>query len=248
VPDRDRPSIEPAEIAETLSLLAHDLKNPLAAILTNLAFVRGFVDELDPAAPPSDAELTDAREAMLDAHLACEALQRFVANLEVVGRDLGGGRAIELQPLDLYALSDEIAARHRDAAISRRLQLTVEGTGWGRGDRDNIVRALDNVVANAMQHAPAGTHVVVEVSARDNDVAITVLDKGVAVPPEFRDEATTRPGQSRAKGNPAARYGRGLALYAASTAARAGGGRLELGARADKSAIAIILARFEDGT
>lgn len=236
------------EIAETLSLLAHDIKNPLAAILTNLGFVRTFVDELDPNNPPTAAELTDAREAMLDAHLACETLQRFVTNLEVVGRELGGGRSVDLQPLDLVALADEIASRHRNAAESRRLELAVEGSGWGRGDRDNICRALDNVVANAMQHAPAGTRVVVAVSARGREVAIEVVDQGVAVPPNLREEAVTRAGQSRAKGNPAARYGRGLALYAAATAARAGGGRLELGDHASKSVIAIVLARFEDGT
>ncbi len=239
---------EPPEIAETLSLLAHDLKNPLAAILTNLGFVRTFVNELDPSNPPSDAELTDAREAMLDAHLACEALQRFVANLEVVARDLGGARKAELQPLDLLALADEIVARHENAAASRRLELVVEGSGWARGDRDQIVRALDNVVANAMQHAPAGTPVTVEITARGSDVVVTVLDKGVAVPVELRNEAVTRAGQSTAKANPAARYGRGLALYAAATAARSGGGRLELGERGGRSAIAIALARFDDGT
>jgi len=239
---------EPPEIAETLSLLAHDLKNPLAAILTNLGFVRTFVDELDPEDPPTAAELTDAREAMLDAHLACEALQRFVANLEVISRDLGGGRPMDPQPLDLLALADEIAARHRGAAESRRLELTVEGSGWARGDRDNIVRALDNVVANAMQHAPAGSHVVIEVATRGRQAALSVVDAGVAVPADLRDEAVTRAGQSTAKGNPAARYGRGLSLYAAATTARAGGGHLELGERAGKSVIAIVLARFEDGT
>jgi two-component system heavy metal sensor histidine kinase CusS len=236
------------EIAETLSLLAHDLKNPLAAVMTNLGFVRGFVDDLDPANPPSDAELTDAREALLDALLACEALQRFVTNLVVVGRDLGGGRPTELQPLDLLALADQIAARHRNAAESRRIDVVVAGSGWGRGDRDNIVRALDNVVANAMQHAPGGTTVTVEVAAHGDDVAITVLDDGGVIPPALREEAVTRAGQSRAKGEPAMRYGRGLALYAASTAARAGAGRLEVGERRGKSSIAIVLARFEDGT
>lgn len=236
------------EIAETLSLLAHDLKNPLAAILTNLGFVRGFVNELDPANPKAGAELTDAREAMLDAHLACEALQRFVANLEVIARDLGGSRPVDLQPLDLLALADEIAARHENAAASRRLELVVEGSGWARGDRDQIVRALDNVVANAMQHAPAGTRVAVEISTRGTDVTVTVVDEGVAVPAELREEATTRAGQSTAKGNPAARYGRGLALYAAATAARMGGGKIVLGERGGRSTIAIALARFEDGT
>ena len=65
---------EPSDIAETLSLLAHDLKNPLAAVLTNLGFVSGFVDALDASEPPDPHELNDAREAMIDVRLVCEAL------------------------------------------------------------------------------------------------------------------------------------------------------------------------------
>ena len=243
---------EPSDIAETLSLLAHDLKNPLAAVLTNLGFVGNFVDALDPAEPPDPHELNDAREANLDAKLACEALQRFVGNLEVIARDLGGGRASippEPLPLDLLALADEIAARHRLAATSRRLDLVVESARpvWARGDRDSILRAADNLVANAVQYAPAGTKVRIAVAASDTEATLTVLDDGVAIPERLREEATTRLGQSRAKGTAESRYGRGLALYAAAASARIGGGVVRVDAEDGKSAIGVALMRFDDG-
>jgi signal transduction histidine kinase len=242
---------DPNDMAETLSLLAHDLKNPLAAVLTNLGFVRGFVDALDPSVPPDEAELSDVREAMLDAKLACEALQRFVGNLEVISRDLGGGRASfppEQLPLDVLALADEAAARHQLAAKSRRLELVVESNGpcWARGDRDSILRAADNLIANAVQYAPAGTRVTVEVAAGDQEVTLTVVDTGIAIPERMREDAVTREGQSRAKGTAEARYGRGLALYAAATSARIGGGRLVVGTRDAKSAIGIALLKFSE--
>lgn len=238
------------DMAETLSLLAHDLKNPLAAVLTNLGFVRSFVDTLE--GPPDPDELADVRDAMLDAKLACEALQRFVSNLEVVSRDLGGGRASfppEPLPLDVLAIADEIASRHQLAAGARRLELVVESKspGWARGDRDSIQRAVDNLIANAVQYAPAGTRIVVEVAAHEGEVSLTVVDAGVAIPEALRDEAITRAGQSRAKGTAEARYGRGLALYAAATSARIGGARLVVGARDGKSAIGITMIRFDDG-
>lgn len=240
------------EMAETLSLLAHDLKNPLAAVLTNLGFVGGFVDALDPETPPEPGELSDVREAMLDVRLACEALQRFVGNLEVVARDLGAGRASfppEPLPLDVLALADETASRHRLAATARRLELVVESTGpcWARCDRDSIVRAADNVVANAVQYAPAGTRIVIEASTAGDEALLTVIDDGGPIPERLRDEATTRPGQSRAKGTAEARYGRGLALYVAAASARLGGGRLIVDARDGKSAIAIAMFKFDDG-
>lgn len=243
---------EPNDIAETLSLLAHDLKNPLAAVLTNLGFVSGFVDALDPDAPPDAHELTDVREAMLDAKLACDALQRFVGNLEIVARDLGGGRASfppEPLPLDLLALADEVVARHRVAASARRVELAVESAApcWARGDRDSILRAVDNLVANAVQYAPAGTRIVVEVGGSGPEALLTVLDAGVAIPAPMRDESLSRPGQSRAKGTAEARYGRGLALYAAAASARLGGGRVVVGARDGMSALGLHLVRFDEG-
>lgn len=243
---------EPNDMAETLSLLAHDLKNPLAAVLTNLGFVRGFVDALDPTVPPDEAELTDVREAMLDAKLACEALQRFIGNLEVVSRDLGGGRASfppDAHPLDVLALADEAIARHQLAATARRLELAVvnEGPCWARGDRDSMLRAADNLIANAVQYAPAGSTILIEVRCTPTEVTFTVIDSGVVVPERLRDDAVTREGQSRAKGSAEARYGRGLALYAASTSARIGGARLTVDTRDGKSAIGITLMKFDDG-
>lgn len=242
---------DPNDMAETLSLLAHDLKNPLAAVLTNLGFVRGFVDALDPGVPPDEAELSDVRDAMLDAKLACEALQRFVGNLEIVSRDLGGGRASfppEPLPLDILAIADEVASRHRLAAASRRLELVVTSVSpaWGRGDRDSIQRAVDNLIANAVQYAPAGTKITVEIAGGRDEVTLTVLDAGVAIPEGMREDAITRAGQSRAKGSAEARYGRGLALYAAATSARIGGGRLFVDARDGKSAIGIALIKFDE--
>ncbi len=239
------------ELAEALTLLAHDLKNPLAAVLTNLGFVRGVVDELDPESRPDPAALDDVREAMFDVRLACESLQRFVSNLEVLARDLGVARpppSGESPPIDLLSIADEIANRQRETADARRITIRVDAAtdAWARGDRDALVRAADNVLADALQHAPAGSVVRIEVARSDAEATLTVLDRGAVVPPELRIEAASRAGQTRAKGRPEARYGRGLALYVAAVAARAGGGRLELADRDGESAMTLVFPRFEE--
>ena len=86
-----------AALPELLALLAHDLKNPLAAVLANLAFIDGSV-----ASDP------DLRDALADARLASELLQRLVSNLEMIGRELGdgaSGRPLEFSPRALLELS-----------------------------------------------------------------------------------------------------------------------------------------------
>lgn len=236
-----------AAIAEVLSLLAHDLKNPLAATVTNLGYVDGFVRSLAKS-EPSDEEVSEVREAMLDAKLACEVLQRFVSNLEVLSRDLAHVPGGEPAPIDLHAIADEIVSRHVAAAEARRVHIEVRGDAcWARADRDPLLRAADNALANALQHAPAGSKVIVDVGTRDGECALSFVDRGQVVPPALRDEALSRDGQARLKGRAEGRYGRGLGLYAAAVAARRAGGRVELGERDGLSVIAVVLPRFEDG-
>ncbi|MBI2389790.1 MAG: HAMP domain-containing histidine kinase [Deltaproteobacteria bacterium] len=239
---------EARAIAEVLSLLAHDLKNPLAAVVTNVGFVDGFAHDLGPASAPTQAELVDVRESLQDARLACDALHRFVSNLEVIARELGHVPAGEPSPVDLQAILDETVARHVAAAESRRVQLDIRGEAgvWVLSDRDTLVRAADNALANAVQHAPSGTHVTVALEPRDGEVALVVIDDGLVIPPELREEALSRDGQARLKGRPDCRYGRGLSLYAAAVAARRAGGRLEVGQRGSRNLIALVLPRFDD--
>jgi signal transduction histidine kinase len=155
-----------------------------------------------------------------------------VSNLELVARDLGAkGREIDAPPLDLAAIADEVVGRQRASAESRNLTLAAKGRAWARGDRDLVVRAVDNLVANAVQYAPARTEILIEIEESPKEARLTVLDHGLAVPEAMREDAVTRAGQGRAKGRPEARYGRGLGLHAAAIAARAAGGSLSLGTR-----------------
>lgn len=234
------------EVAEALVLLAHDLKNPLAAVMTNLGFVRGFVESLEEGSPPGP-DLFDAREAVSDVALACESLQRFVGNLELLARDLGAkGRDVDAPPLDLAAIADEVLERQRASAESRNLTLVSTGAAWARGDRDLVVRAVDNLVANSVQYAPARTKVTIEIGADEKDAWIAVLDQGTSIPEPMREDALTRGGQARAKGRPEARYGRGLGLHAAAIAARAAGGVLRVGTRAGSSTLTLALPRLDE--
>ena len=239
------PNDERRQLGELLVLLAHDLKNPLAAVLTNLGFVAGVLRDLE--AEQDAASLDDSREAIVDAKLACESMQRFVSNLELVAREATGRVSLaptDPTPLDLVGLVDEVVGRQRETANGRRLRLIVraEQRVYARADRELVLRAADNVLADAVQHAPAGSEVTIEVrAASDAEARIEVRDGGPIVPPALRAVATTSAGQSLAKGRPELRYGRGIALHAASLAASASGGRLEVGEADGRSAMGIVV-------
>jgi signal transduction histidine kinase len=226
---------------ELLALLAHDLKNPLAAVLTNLGFIAGVLRDVE-----GDASLVDAREAVVDARLACESMQRFCGNLELLAREATGRVSLaplDPTPLDLVGLVDEIVGRQTEAAQGRRLHFVVRAPQrtYARADRELVSRATDNLLADAVQHAPSGTEITIDVGARDAEAQIVVRDSGPIVPAAMRAQAATPIGQSLAKGRPELRYGRGLALHAASLAVIAAGGALEIGEADGRSALALVV-------
>ncbi len=237
---------EPVTVGELLALLAHDLKNPLAAVLTNLAYARGFVDTL-----PPEAQAEDVREALLDARLASESVQRFVGNLELLAIDFSGGsgmRRDSLPPLGLGSLVDEAVTRQKPHAEARRIRIDVQSEAsvdGARIDQDNVVRAIENLVANAVQHAPSGSTVLVSIARDGSDVVVDVVDEGSQVPAHLEAAAQTAEGQVRLKADPNARYGRGVGLFAAAIAARLSGGHIELGSDAGKSRLRLRIPRHD---
>ena len=238
------------ELGEVLALLAHDLKNPLAAVLTNLGFVGGVLDDLA-GEGETDRAVSDAREAIVDARLASEALQRFISNLELLARDASGRVSLipaEATPLDLHGVVDEAIGRQAESARGRRVRLEarVRTTPChARAERDQVLRAMENLLADAVQHAPSGSEVVVDVGLGPGarEASITVLDRGPIVPPELRAQVLELGGQLLAKGRPELRYGRGLALLAARLAATVAGGRIEVGEAEGRSALSLVLPR-----
>jgi signal transduction histidine kinase len=49
-------------------------------------------------------------------------------------------------------------------------------------------RVLDNLLANALEHSPAGTEVTVRVAVRDEGVELSVADQGAGIPEGYREK------------------------------------------------------------
>src|SRR6267378_720347 len=63
-----------SHLSELLALLAHDLRNPLSAVLTNVNFVKSTMRGRAP----------DIEEALGDSALSCATLGQVIGNLDVL--------------------------------------------------------------------------------------------------------------------------------------------------------------------
>ena len=112
--------------------------------------------------------------------------------------------------------------RHRDAAdaASVRLHLAADA-GEALLDPAMIGRVLDNLLANAIRHAPAGGAVHLGAERVGDDLALVVADSGAGVAPEIAGRLFEPFVTDRADGT-------GLGLAIARELADAHGGRLVL--------------------
>ena len=220
-------------LPELMAILAHDMRNPLSALLTNIHFVQSI----------TSGSALDVDEALADSALSCSVLGQIIGNLEVIGRAFGGVHPPPASVGTREAAAQSLARMAPQAMLaaiepiiepgSAGATVLVEPTFFGR--------ALDNLLANALQYGPAKTKVKIELATAGTRAGVRVIDEGPIVPPEFRDRVLTVEGQSTAKKRYEARYGRGLGLYCAAQAARIAGAELTLGGR-DGHAVAELWA------
>ena len=232
---RAMPTDAEVQVSELLKVMAHDLRNPLSALVTNLHFLRGSAQALD----------KDSREALADSVSLCDVLERLITNLDIVAR-VDQDKARNRFATSLKQVAQSIVQRTQHQATSAGLELTFTAPAAGdlmvTVEREMFARAVENIVANAIEHAPVGSQITVEIAPRGSDGLVNVLDGAPEIPADLRKQAVSVAGQSRHLRRAEARYGRGLGLLCADLAARAAGARLEVDGQPGGTSVLRIVA------
>lgn len=181
-----------AAVGRLAADLAHEIRNPIAAMRLKAenALVSG---EPERAAT--------ALKSVLGQIARLDALLRDLLNLTQP-------RSIARSPVPIGPLLAECAQFHRELAEARGLRIAIEANDLPPGDdphldRAQVVRAVENLILNAIQHSPEGGCVRLGAGrmVRNGNVllTITVSDAGTGVDPDLRPTifepfATARPG------------------------------------------------------
>jgi two-component system sensor histidine kinase ChvG len=183
--------------------ISHEFKTPLAGIRGAAELLRdGAADE--PVA-------RDRFLAMIEDDT--QRLDRLVSRLLELAR-VEDDRGTPL-PVDLGALADDAAARPWPA----RVEAAAAGVAVVPGRSAQLTSAIDNLVANACQHATPDTTVVLVIEPRADFVRVTVSNRGPALSEAARARVWDRFYSTRA-----ASGGSGLGLAIVRSVAIAHGG------------------------
>jgi two-component system heavy metal sensor histidine kinase CusS len=169
------------------------------------------------------------KRVLVALHGEVDHLSRLADHLLILARADAGALVPEREAVDVADFLHETAARWDSVAEGRGARVEVVAPGSGRMSADPrlIRRVLDNLLDNAVRHAPAGTSVTLRGYAAADGWNLEVEDLGPGVPPERRSELFARFSKfDTARAPDGAGAGLGLALSAA--IAKAHDGDLEL--------------------
>lgn len=166
-------------------------------------------------------------------------MERVVRDLLFLAREEAGG-PVTAAPVDLDDVVLEEAARLRALVL---VDTSSVSAGPALGDREELRRAVRNLLENAARHA--ATKVRVTLGATDGVVTLEVLDDGPGVPAEDGDrvfERFYRGDAARPRSG-----GAGLGLAIARAVAQRHGGRLVL-APSDRGARFVLTLPVDEPT
>jgi signal transduction histidine kinase len=186
---------------ELIATITHELKTPLTTIL-------GHAELLEDTPAPQENVRAIARNA--------ERLQTLAEDLLLLAKVKDPHRPMIPVPVDVSALVRETHELFDLLARRRGVRLEVDGDVQGsgihaRGDRDELERALINVVGNAIKYTPSGGSVTLGVHTEGADVVLTCRDTGIGI---AEDDHATLFDEFNRSSNPdaQARPGSGLGL------------------------------------
>ena len=161
---------------EFLAMLAHELRNPLAALKCGLSLLTGASHESD-----RDWALTMAEHQV-------RLLTRMVNDLLDTSRITRGTfqlRKERVRPAELIERAVD-TVRHLAEAKEHHLHLTVApNLPLLQADPARLEQVINNLLTNAFKFTPQGGRVEVSVMAEGGDLVVTVRDTGIGIAPDF---------------------------------------------------------------
>ena len=164
---------------EFLTILSHELRNPLGVILNGVE----VLDRTSSKEPgPRKTRAIIRRQAQ---HLA-----KLVDDLLDMTRVNQGKIELHRQPMNLVDVVSAAAEDHRPEIERAGISLSVSvpaGTVVVNGDRTRLLQAMGNLLHNARKCTPAGGSISLSLGQAEGHAEVRVKDTGIGIDPQILD-------------------------------------------------------------
>ena len=160
---------------EFLAMLAHELRNPLAAIRNAVAL------------GSDSADAADIEWSMEVINRQMRQLSRLIDDLLEVSRITQGKVQLRKESLDAAAVLNNAVETVRPLMEERQHELTVAlrpGTLQLEADPTRLEQIVVNLLTNAAKYTEKGGEISLRARHEDGQIVIRVRDNGLGIPPE----------------------------------------------------------------
>jgi two-component system, OmpR family, phosphate regulon sensor histidine kinase PhoR len=219
-----KPKLYALESDEFLSLVTHEIRNPLTSI-------NGFTDFAKDAVKNHDDQ--SALGCLEVVRAEAQRVLRLAEDLLDLTQVRAGKFSVHLETIDLAEIVMEIAGRYE--AITHR-RITVEASDdfpTIAGDSVRLGQVIVNLVSNATKYSPEDMPIRITMSAGDESVIVRVWNGGSAIPAEKIPQMFkrfSRLGNGHGNGNGKGEHikGTGLGLFISKEIVEMHCGRIEM--------------------
>ncbi|OGU55239.1 MAG: hypothetical protein A2V66_01090 [Ignavibacteria bacterium RBG_13_36_8] len=161
-----------------LRMAAHDLRNPIAAIISSANFLLEITDQ-----KLSENELEYFELIDRSGNFVLQLLNELL-DLEVIE---SGNLQLNLEKLDLVKSIQRNISFHKSFAEKKSIVIDFKSQDKQvivDIDQVKIDQVLNNLISNAIKFSHPESHILLNVSKKENEAVVSVTDKGQGIPKE----------------------------------------------------------------
>lgn len=202
--------------ADFVSLVSHELRSPMAAVIGAARTLQARWRELQP----------DQREGFL-ALIGDETtrLADLIGDVLDTSRIEAGTFNYRFRDVDISAIVQDVVSTAAVGQDEVPIVAEIGSVSAVRGDADRLRQVFANLIDNAVKYSPAGAPVRVSVGQSNGTVLVTVRDSGPGIKPQDQRLVFEKFGRAPGSGS---KPGTGLGLFIARSIAEAHGGTIDL--------------------
>ena len=201
---------------DLLHTVSHDLRTPLTIIQAQAQLLKRMLEMA--------GQNGRQRRSVETIVTAARRMNAMIQDLVDSARLESGQLRLERQPLDLEAFVADLLGRSREVLETGRVKVDIaKGLPPVSADPNRLERILTNLLSNALKYSPPETDVLLTGQRTDDQVTVSVSDRGAGIPgddlPHLFDRFYRVRRAKRAEGL-------GLGLYITRMLVEAHGGRI----------------------
>ena len=167
-----------------LSILSHDLRSPLAAIIGMIEYLHFDFDNIEPE---------DAKDMLNLIHKSAKDELTMLDYLVEWARIKYASEAFTPTKIELFQYVENVFATLREVAAVKEIILynKIGETESVFADKKMLISILQNLVSNALQHTPQGGKIIVSAEPKEDKMIIEVKDTGKGMSKEILEKLFT---------------------------------------------------------